>query len=569
MKALFNSWLVRAVALMFAASVAFAQERVPFRDEELDQMLAPIALYPDPLLSQVLMASTYPLEVVQASRWSRANPRLKGQEAVRAVESQDWDPSVKSLAAFPQVLTMMDQKLEWTERVGEAFLAQPEDVMDSVQKLRRQAEIAGNLRSNEQMRVAREGEYITIAPPAPQVVYVPYYDPRVVYGTWWYPAYPPVYWAPAPAYYVVPAHRPAFLWGSGIAISAGFFFGHTDWHHRHVTVHKHVTHVVNRTTVINNAPTNVTRTVWRHDPKHRRGVPFRNAEARQRFEQRTATATPATLAPRASNPPAEARQRQVDERRKTVEQRRDDRKAERRVERREPAIPQAAAPGGNTGTSSAANRNTDRAKQAPRPEARNAQPSGERQVERIEGGKDTERRESAPPRAAVNGEGKARPPANRDAGQTRPAPKPEARSAQPEPRPESRSPQQTERRESAPQRAAPGGNNNRQPANREAERPRPAARPDASNAQPAARPQARAPQPAAERRVERREAPRPQARSVEPRPTVARPTPRVEPRGVGQARAVQPSQPRASPTRAAPAPRAERNQQRNDRQPRS
>jgi hypothetical protein len=226
MKALFNSWLVRAVALMFAASVAFAQDRVPFRDEELDQMLAPIALYPDPLLSQVLMASTYPLEVVQASRWSRANPRLKGQEAVRAVESQDWDPSVKSLAAFPQVLTMMDQKLEWTERVGEAFLAQPEDVMDSVQKLRRQAEIAGNLRSNEQMRVAREGEYITIAPPAPQVVYVPYYDPRVVYGTWWYPAYPPVYWAPAPAYYVVPAHRPAFLWGSGIAISAGFFFGH-------------------------------------------------------------------------------------------------------------------------------------------------------------------------------------------------------------------------------------------------------------------------------------------------------------------------------------------------------
>jgi hypothetical protein len=552
MKALFNSWMVRAVALMLAASVAFAQDRVPFRDEELDQMLAPIALYPDPLLSQVLMASTYPLEVVQASRWSRANPRLKGQEAVRSVDGQDWDPSVKSLTAFPQVLTMMDQKLEWTERVGEAFLAQPEDVMDSVQKLRRQAEIAGNLRSNEQMRVEREGEYITIAPPAPQVVYVPYYDPRVVYGTWWYPAYPPVYWAPAPAYYVVPAHRPAFLWGSGVAISAGFFFGHTDWHHRHVTVHKHVTHV-NRTTVINNAPTNVTRNVWRHDPKHRRGVPFRNAEARQRFEQRTAAAPQSNLAPRASNPPAaEARQRQVDERRKAAEQRRDDRKAERR----EPAAPQAAAPGVNSGNPSA-NRATDRAKQASRPEARNARPSGERQVERIEGGKGAERRESAPPRAAANGDGKARPPANRDAGQARPAPKPETRSAQPEPRPQPRSPQQTERREPAPQRAAPNGNNNRQPANREAERQRPAARPDARNAQPAARPQARAPQPTAERRVERREAPRPQARSVEQsRPAAA------------QHRPASVNAPRATAPTPRQAQRGASDQRRNDRPPR-
>jgi hypothetical protein len=561
MKALFNSWITRALALMLVASVAFAQDRVPFRDEELDQMLAPIALYPDPLLSQVLMASTYPLEVVQASRWSRGNPRMKGQEAVRAVESQDWDPSVKSLTAFPQVLTMLDQKLEWTERVGEAFLAQPEDVMDSVQKLRRQAEIAGNLRSNEQMRVAREGEYITISPPAPQVVYVPYYDPRVVYGTWWYPAYPPVYWAPAPAYYVVPAHRPAFLWGSGVAISAGFFFGHTDWHHRHVTVHKHVNHVtVNRTTVVN-APAATTRTVWRHDPAHRRGVPFRNADARQRFEQRT-VATRTSTAPRASNPPAETRQRQMDERRKAAEQRRDDRKAERR----EPATPQAAAPGVNP----SASQNADRANRASRPEARNAQPSGERRVERIEGGKGAERRESAPPRAAAKDDGKARPPANREAGQARPAPKPETKRAQPEPRPQSRSPQQTERREpAAPQRAAPGGNNKGQPANREAERPRPAARPDARNSQSAARPQARTPQPTAERRVERREAPRPQARSVEPRPAVARPAPRVEHRGTGQARAAQPSQPRASPTRAAPAPRAEGNQRRIDRQPRS
>src|SRR5688572_20476157 len=141
MKTVFKSVMTRLLAVLLAASVSFgqtfAQDRVPFRQEELDQMLAPIALYPDSLLSQVLMASTYPLEVVQASRWSRANPRLKGQDAVRAVEGMDWDPSVKSLVAFPQVLTAMDQKLEWTERLGEAFLAQQSDVMDTVQNLRR------------------------------------------------------------------------------------------------------------------------------------------------------------------------------------------------------------------------------------------------------------------------------------------------------------------------------------------------------------------------------------------------------------------------------------------------
>ena len=185
------------LALLLAASAAFAQDRVPFRQAELDQMLAPVALYPDSLLSQVLMASTYPLEVVQAARWSRANPGLKGQDAVRAVEHMDWDPSVKSLTAFPQILTMMDEKLEWTRRLGEAFLAQQADVMDTVQGLRRRAEAAGNLRSSEQMRVAREGEVITIHQPAPEVVYVPYYNPAVVYGPWWWPAYPPVYWGAA------------------------------------------------------------------------------------------------------------------------------------------------------------------------------------------------------------------------------------------------------------------------------------------------------------------------------------------------------------------------------------
>jgi hypothetical protein len=281
MKMGYQSWIVRGLALLLASSAAFAQDRVPFRQAELDQMLAPVALYPDSLLSQVLMASTYPLEVVQASRWSRANPGLKGQDAVRAVERMDWDPSVKSLTAFPQILTMMDEKIEWTERLGEAFLAQQADVMDSVQDLRRRAEAAGNLRSSDQMQVAREGEFITIRQPAPEVIYVPYYNPAVVYGPWWWPAYPPVYWGPPAGYYAGAGYWPGFYWGSGIVISTGFFFGYTNWNQRHVTVVNNNV-VVNRTSVGNRPHAPV---VWQHNPVHRRGVPFRHPETRQKVEQ--------------------------------------------------------------------------------------------------------------------------------------------------------------------------------------------------------------------------------------------------------------------------------------------
>lgn len=323
MNKILNSMAIRTLVLLFAASVTFAQtfaqDRVPFRQAELDQMLAPVALYPDSLLSQVLMASTYPLEVVQAARWSRANPGLKGQDAVRAVERVDWDPSVKSLAAFPQILAMMDEKFDWTERLGEAFLAQQADVMDSVQGLRRRAEAAGNLRSSEQMRVAREGEVITIRQPAPEIVYVPYYNPVVVYGPWWWPAYPPVYWGP-PAYYVVHPHRPGFFWGPGIVISANFFFGRPDWHQRHVTVvHNYITHVtVNRNVVA----TNVRPVAWQHDSRHRRDAPFRNPEARQRFEEiRAASADTRRGADRRDAAPERR-----EDRRDAVQERREDKR---------------------------------------------------------------------------------------------------------------------------------------------------------------------------------------------------------------------------------------------------
>jgi hypothetical protein len=262
-------------------SIAFAQTSVPaqrvFTQQELDQMLAPIALYSDSLLSQILMASTYPIEIVQAARWSRANPGLVGDQAVRAVEQNDWDPSVKSLVAFPQILGMLDAKLDWMERLGEAFLAQQQAIMDTVQDLRRKALAAGNLKSEQQVRVEPQGETIVIEQANPQVVYVPYYDPYVVYGSWWWPDYPPVFWAPWPGHYVGPRYGATFFWGAGIFLGAGFFFGVFDWPHRHVTVvnvPNYYHHPRSR-----DGPAES----WQHDRGHRRGVPYRNPDLRDRF----------------------------------------------------------------------------------------------------------------------------------------------------------------------------------------------------------------------------------------------------------------------------------------------
>jgi hypothetical protein len=277
--------LVLSVSLVFPA---FAQQpespatspepRPTFTQQELDQMLAPIALYPDSLLSQILMASTYPLEIVEATRWSKANPNLTGEQAVQAVEQNGWDPSVKSLVAFPQILSMMDEKLAWTERLGDAFLAQQQQVMDTVQNLRQKAYGAGNLKSNDQVRVDQQGQTIVVQPANPQVVYVPYYDPTVVYGPWWWPAYPPVYWRPWPGYYEHPGLGAGFAWGVGVTVGLGFFFGAFDWPHRHINV---VT--VNNFYFRNNAVR-----VWEHDPIHRVGVPYRDAGLRQRFGRMSA-----------------------------------------------------------------------------------------------------------------------------------------------------------------------------------------------------------------------------------------------------------------------------------------
>ena len=189
----FMTWTL--VLVLAVPPGVFAQDtgaKPTFKQEELDQMLAPIALYPDSLLTQILMASTYPLEVVQAERWAKQNKDMKGDALAKALEAQPWDPSVKSLVNFPQVLTMMSEKLDWTQKVGDAFLAQQKDVMATVQKLRAKAEAAGNLKTTKEQVVKVEKEIIIIEPASPQVIYVPTYNPTVVYGAWPYPAYPPI-----------------------------------------------------------------------------------------------------------------------------------------------------------------------------------------------------------------------------------------------------------------------------------------------------------------------------------------------------------------------------------------
>jgi hypothetical protein len=189
---------------------------------ELDQLVAPIALYPDPLLAQVLMASAYPLDIVQAERWLEANKNLKGEALKAAVDKQSWDDSVKSLVATPDVLQMMSGKLDWTQKLGDAVVAQQADVMDAIQRLRTKAQANNKLQSTKEQKVTvqqvQNRQVIAIEPTDPDMVYVPYYDPGVVYGDWPYPDYPPVYW-PAPGYIG------AGIIATGIAFGAGYALG--------------------------------------------------------------------------------------------------------------------------------------------------------------------------------------------------------------------------------------------------------------------------------------------------------------------------------------------------------
>lgn len=249
-----------------------------YTQQQLDQMLAPVALYPDSLLAQVLMAATYPLEVVQAQRFVEARPGLQGEGLARAVAPMPWDPSVKALVQFPSVLVMLNDRLDWTQQLGQAFLGQQASVMDTVQNLRERARIAGTLESSPQQRVVVQEDVIEIVPVNPQVVYVPYYNPVVVYGDWWWPSAPPVMWAPPPRYRP-PSYASGFSasisFGAGIGVmNAVFGDARPDWRQRQVMVSQtrinNVTNVtnVNNTRVVNNVTINQRPVVWHHDARY-------------------------------------------------------------------------------------------------------------------------------------------------------------------------------------------------------------------------------------------------------------------------------------------------------------
>jgi len=287
-----------------APAPAQAPEQKLYKNEQLDQMLAPVALYPDSVLSQLLMASTYPSDVAEAAAWSAKHKDAKGDAAVNQVENEPWDPSVKSLVAFPQMLEQLAKQPDWVQKTGDAFLAQPEDVMASIQRLRSQAQKAGNLKSNEQQKVivkevpvetepastsTTSTTIIQIEPSNPETVYVPAYNPTTVYGTWAYPSYPPPYWPPSPYYY--PGYYPGaafatgIMWGIGIA-AIGSCWGGFGWGHGDVDINVNKYNNINRNNQISgNGNRGNGNQKWSHNAQNRRGTPYADNRSRQQYGQ--------------------------------------------------------------------------------------------------------------------------------------------------------------------------------------------------------------------------------------------------------------------------------------------
>ncbi|WP_428489365.1 DUF3300 domain-containing protein [Rhodopila sp.] len=287
-----------------------------YSQAELEQILAPIALYPDELLTQVLVASTYPLEVVTASRWVQqpANKALKGDALLKALDAQDWDASVKSLIPFPELLKMMSDQLDWTQKLGDAFLAQQADVLAATQSLRARATAAGKLQSNTQQTVTHDASAIVIQPAKPETVYVPVYNPTVVYGPWPYPASPPVYYPPPPGYNLGGALATGLAFGTGIAISHALWgWGRPNWGGGNVNVNVNRFNSINSNRY-NNFSSNrsaINSNTWQHNPAHRRGVAYNNNQVRQQFRPNQAANTAQRDAFRGRASPDQPRSRQA------------------------------------------------------------------------------------------------------------------------------------------------------------------------------------------------------------------------------------------------------------------
>ena len=287
------------------AAPAGEQPAAKIPPDQLDSLVAPIALYPDPLLAQVLAASTYPLELIQLQQWLTKHKDLKDKALADAVAKQPWDPSVQAMAALPDVAKRLADDIQWTTDLGNAFLAQQADVMDAVQRMRKKAQDKGNLKSSEQIKVetkAVESKTVIVVEQAkPEVVYVPSYDPVVVYGAPAYP-YPPIYYPPPPPSGWAIAGGMALSFGVGVAMGAmwsgGWGWG-CGWGHNDVNINvnnnfNRNTNIQggNRTNVSGGNRTNVSGGnrasgqgggSWQHNPQHRGGAPYSDRSTANKF----------------------------------------------------------------------------------------------------------------------------------------------------------------------------------------------------------------------------------------------------------------------------------------------
>ena len=268
-----------------------------FKAEQLDQLLAPIALYPDTLLAQILMAATYPIEIVKADRWRQdpSHASLRGDQLANAIEAEAWDPSVKSLVPFPRILRMMDEQLDWTEQLGNAVVAQQADDMDAIQRLRYEAAEAGTLWSTAQQRVTTERQGIVIEPVNPEFIYPPVYSPAGVYGPWPYPDYPPFEIFPPEPDFGLQAPL-------GIGFGVGFVVVRPlsrwcafDWRQRRIQLD------VDRFNALNRHMPRIETSAWQRDPSRLR-LPSRDFASRAPFQVFRGSSISAATIPRVNMP---------------------------------------------------------------------------------------------------------------------------------------------------------------------------------------------------------------------------------------------------------------------------